>query len=72
MGQRGSVEGLTRFLMRHPCSGESAQFVVDQWQQLLGSVRVALLNGRQDAGDFVHRSPGPLEGWCFPSIVAVF
>ena len=32
--------------------GQVAQFVVHQRQELLGGVRVALLDGRQDAGDF--------------------
>ena len=38
-----------RYLGRQP-----AQLVVDQRQELLGGVRIALLDGGQDAGDFVH------------------
>ena len=35
--------------------GQSAQFIVDERQQLLGGLRVALLDGGQDASDFAHR-----------------
>jgi hypothetical protein len=39
-------------------SGELAQLVVDQGQELLGSVRVALHDGRQDLGDIRHDGTG--------------
>jgi hypothetical protein len=34
---------------------EPSQLVIDQGQQLLGSVWFALLDGRQDVGDIAHR-----------------
>ena len=30
------------------------QFIVNEWQQLLGGVWVAMLNGGQDSSDFAH------------------
>ena len=39
------------------CGRQLAQLVVDQRQQLLGGVRVALLDGGQDAGDVGHDRP---------------
>ena len=50
----GGLEGLPRRLLGQAVGGELAQLVVDQRQQLLGSVRVALLDGRQDVGDITH------------------
>ena len=37
------------------------RLVVDQWQELVGRLLIASLDGREDAGDFVHVgcSPGP-------------
>src|SRR5207302_5376596 len=35
--------------------GQLAQLVIDQGEQLLGGVRFALLDGREDARDVVHR-----------------
>jgi hypothetical protein len=35
--------------------GQSAQLVVDERQELLGSQRVALLDGGLDTDDCVHR-----------------
>jgi hypothetical protein len=34
--------------------GEFAQFLIDERQELLSGVRVALLDEREDAGDFIH------------------
>ena len=52
--QGRGLERLARLLLRQPLGGELAQLVVDQRQELLGRLRVALLDGREDAGDVVH------------------
>src|SRR4051794_27062111 len=60
MDQGRGVERLARLLVRQPLGGQLAQLIVDQGQELLGDLRVAGLDGREDAGDVVHgrRSPG--------------
>jgi hypothetical protein len=45
MNQRGGLKGLTGLLLGQPLCGETAQFVVDDRQELLSSITVALLNG---------------------------
>ena len=52
--QGRGLERLARLLLGQPLRGQLAQLVVDQRQQLLGGVRVALLDGGQDAGDLAH------------------
>ena len=52
--QCGGLKRLARLFLGQPLGGQPAQFVVDQRQQLLGGMRVALLDGGQDAGDFIH------------------
>ena len=49
------LERLPRLLLRQPLGGQFAQLVVDQRQQLLGGLRVALLDRREDSRDVVHR-----------------
>jgi hypothetical protein len=51
----GRLERLAGLLLGQLLRRQPAQLVVDQRQQLLGGVRVALVDGGQDAGDFVHR-----------------
>jgi hypothetical protein len=46
--QRRRLERLPRLLLRELLPREPAQLVIDQRQQLLGGLRIALLNGRQD------------------------
>ncbi len=46
---------LTGPLSGEPLRGQLAEFVVDQRQELLGCLRVAVLDGREDALDVVHR-----------------
>jgi hypothetical protein len=61
MHQGRGLEGLPWFLLGELLRCQSAQLLVDQRQQPLGSLGVAVLNGRQDAGDFVHqRNPTPM------------
>jgi hypothetical protein len=55
MNERGGLERLPEFFLGQPLRGESSQFVVDERQELLGGLRIALLDGEQDASDFVHR-----------------
>ena len=53
--QGRGLERLAGLLLRQPLGGQLAQLVVDQRQELLGRLRVALLDGREDAGHVVHR-----------------
>jgi hypothetical protein len=45
---------LTGLLLRQPLGRKFAEFIVNQRQQLLRGGWVALLDGRQDAGNFTH------------------
>ena len=55
--QRRGLQRLPGLLLGQPLRGQLAQFVVDQRQELLRGVRVALLDGGQDAGDVIHDRP---------------
>src|SRR4051794_20163472 len=58
--QAGGLERLAGRLAVHHPGGELAQLVVDQGQELFGRHRVALFDGREDAGNFVHeKAPTP-------------
>ena len=48
------LERLAGLLLGQLLRGQPAQLVVDQRQELLGGLRVALLDGGQDARDFGH------------------
>ena len=54
--QGRGLERLAGLLLGQPLRRQLAQLVVDQRQQLLGGVRVALLDGGQDARDVVEGS----------------
>ena len=54
MNQRGGLKRLAGLLLSHLLGGQLAQLVIDQRQELLGGVRVALLDGGQDARDLTH------------------
>jgi len=54
--QRGRLESPSWFLVGELLSRQLAQLVVDQRQKLLGRLGLALLNGRKDSGDLVHRN----------------
>jgi hypothetical protein len=56
MGQRRGLQRLPRLLPREPPRRELAQLVVDERQELLRGVRVALPNGVQEARDFGHHT----------------
>jgi hypothetical protein len=49
--QRRGLQRLTGFLLGTFLGGLPGQLVVDQRQELLAGVRVALLQGGQNAGD---------------------
>ena len=57
--QIGRLEGLPRGLASEPLGGQLAQFLVDQGQELLGCLQVALLDRREDLRDVVHRKESP-------------
>ena len=52
--QRRGLQRLPRPLLRQALGGQLAQLVIDQRQQLGSGVRVALLDGGQDARDVTH------------------
>ena len=54
MHQGGGLKGLTGLLLSQFVGRQLAKLVVDQRQQLRGGVRVAVLDGRQDARDIGH------------------
>jgi hypothetical protein len=54
MRERGRLKCLADLLLREPLCGGLPQLVVHQRQEALGSVGLALVNGAQDAGDFLH------------------
>src|SRR5262245_24632497 len=69
MDQRGGLQCLARFFLSESLSGQLPQLVIDQRQQLLRGVGVALLDGGQDARDLAHkakhnprRGDGPASG----------
>ena len=55
MDQCCRLERLPGLLLSELLSGQPAQLVIDQRQELLGGTGLALPNGGQDAGDFSHR-----------------
>src|SRR5262245_36000068 len=67
MNQGSGLECLPRLLLSKFLGGERSQLVVDQRQELLRGVRIALLDGGQDARNPTHwRHPqggkGPAKG----------
>jgi hypothetical protein len=48
------LERLTGLLLGQTLRRQAAQVVVDQGQQLLGGVGIALLDGRQNPGNGTH------------------
>ena len=54
MHQSGRLKGLPGLFLEELLRCEFAQFVIHQRQKLRGGMRIALLNGREDARDFVH------------------
>ncbi len=54
MDQGSCLQGLARLLLRHTCSGEFAQFLIHQRQQMLRSRCIARFDLLQDLRDVVH------------------
>ena len=55
MNQRGGLESVAGTFARHLVRGQPAQFVIDERQQLLGGLGLALLDGFEDARDVAHK-----------------
>jgi hypothetical protein len=53
----GGLQRLPRLLLGQPGSRELSELVVYQRQELLGSQRIALLHGREDASNVAHSPP---------------
>jgi len=65
--QGGSVKRLARLLAGEVPRGQAAQLVVDQWQQLGGGLRVALLDGVEEYRSSVNTvafNANPVLGHC--------
>jgi len=54
MHERGRLESVAGSFVRHLVSGEFAQLLVNQREQLIGSFGVALLNTVEDTSDVAH------------------
>ena len=70
VNQRRGLQGLARLFLGHLLSGQAAEFLIDQRQKLLGRLWVALLDGRKDSGDLVHRMYPSVWGARVGSILA--
>jgi hypothetical protein len=57
MHQGRGLQSLPRLLLGQPLGRELAQLIINQRQQLLCGVRIALLDGGQNTGDVAHRKP---------------
>ncbi len=57
VNQGGRLEGLPRSLMSQPGGSQLPQFIVDQWQELIGGGRHPTLNRAQNPGDVAHGPP---------------
>ena len=55
MNQSRGLEGLPGLLLGEFLRRQFPQLIIDKWQELLGGVRIALLDGGQDAGNLIHR-----------------
>jgi len=56
VNQRSGLEGLAGGFVRHPGRGQLAQLFIDQREQFVGGVGIALLDGRQDVSHIAHGS----------------
>jgi hypothetical protein len=50
------LQSLVGPLMRHARRRQLAQLLIDQWQQFIGGLRVALLDGLKYAGNIAQRA----------------
>ena len=53
--QSRRLERLAGLLLNHLFGRQFAQLVIDQRQQLLSGLRIALFDGIQDLGDIAHK-----------------
>lgn len=54
VNQGGGLQGLAGRFTRHFLRGELAQFLIDQRQELVGGVGIALIHAPEDDGEFAH------------------
>src|SRR5207244_12060539 len=52
--ESGGLKRVDRGFVDHLARGEPAQFLVDEWEQFIGRVRVAVFDGLEDLGDVAH------------------
>jgi hypothetical protein len=55
MDQRCGLQGLAGRFVGHFLRGKASQLLVNEREQLVGGLAVAVLNGVQNARDFAHR-----------------
>jgi hypothetical protein len=48
------LEGMTRSFVSHFVRGHPAQFVIDQRQQLISGLRIAVFDGVEDSRNVAH------------------
>jgi len=53
--ERGGLQRMTGGFVRHLVRGEAAEFLIDQREQFIGSLAIAMLDGVKDACHFAHR-----------------
>src|SRR5690606_28533198 len=51
VNERSALERVTDRFLGHACCRQFPQLIVDEWQQLVGSVGVAPINGRENLSD---------------------
>src|SRR5438552_3147486 len=54
VNQRGGLKGVTRCLLGHFRRRQSAQFFIDQRQQFIGGLAIALLHAFENLGEIAH------------------
>ena len=54
MDQRCGLEGLAGRLLGHFHSGDAAELIVNQWDELIRCVRIAVVHGVKELGDVGH------------------
>ena len=57
MNKCRGLKRLPRLLMRELLGGQTAQFIVDEGQQLLCGLGVTVIDGTENLRDFRHRRP---------------
>ncbi len=56
MDQRSGLKGMSGSLLGHFGGGQSPQLIIDQRQQFLGGLRIALLSRLEDTRNVAHAS----------------